>query len=224
MKKVFNVAVVKQAMKRLKISQQDIANYLAENEIPTPIDTIKSWFRADEKRRNTPELPKIKLLGQLLKLDANDMIVGYSDNITVKRVPVVGGASCGIPSPSAMQETNVFTYCSASDYNDEVYAIIANGDSMSPEIDDGDEVICDPKSTILNGDIVHYHIGNDSAIKVYVKRGDSLRLVSLNRSYGFLEFSEAECEVQGFRAIKVIKINKSVKNGRQARLKNIGEF
>ncbi|RAZ48352.1 hypothetical protein CHL14416_02135 [Campylobacter hyointestinalis subsp. lawsonii] len=40
---------------------------------------------------------------------------------------------------------------------------------MIPKIDDCDEVICDPKADILSGDIVHYQINDESAIKVFFK-------------------------------------------------------
>ncbi|TWO21854.1 S24 family peptidase [Campylobacter hyointestinalis] len=58
-------------------------------------------------------------------------------------------------------------FCKSEIWHSDLYAVIANGDSMIPEIDDGDEVICDPKADILSGDIVHYQINDESAIKVF---------------------------------------------------------
>lgn len=60
-------------------------------------------------------------------------------------------------------------FCKSEIWHSDLYAVIANGDSMIPKIDDGDEVICDPKADILSGDIVHYQINDESAIKVFFK-------------------------------------------------------
>lgn len=60
---------------------------------------------------------------------------------------------------SILQEINTYTYINEKDWNASLYAIIADGDSMSPDIKNGDEVIDSPNSDILSGDIVHYQIG-----------------------------------------------------------------
>lgn len=54
-------------------------------------------------------------------------------------------------------------------YNDHLYCVIACCDSIATEIEDGDEIICDPTVPIQNGDIVHYTINGESAVKLYNK-------------------------------------------------------
>jgi SOS-response transcriptional repressor LexA len=97
---------------------------------------------------------------------------------------------------------------------------------MSPEIEDGDEVICDPDVDVQNGDMVHYTIGNEEAIKIYVRDEDAfiLQFVPYNQSGTFktrtirLDDEEAN-EV---KISKVVSVNKLKFNNRAARLKMIG--
>ncbi|QCD44690.1 S24 family peptidase [Campylobacter mucosalis] len=220
MSKNFNFLLVKQTMKKLGITQQDLADFLTSKGIVTPIDTVKSWFRSDDSRRAVPEIPRIKLIGEFLKLDANQMILGFDDVIPVKQIPIVGSASCGIPDANALQETDIYTYTLAKDWNSEMYAVIANGDSMSPMIEDGDQVICDPALDIMDGDLVHYQVNGESAIKIYKKDTKNKQhvFIPVNQDFEAKRF-DIKMEI---RMIKVTDIQRSVRNNRKARLRALG--
>ncbi|MBR8466199.1 hypothetical protein KDE13_07585 [Campylobacter sp. faydin G-140] len=220
MSKNFNFLLVKQTMKKLEITQQDLADFLTSRGIVTPIDTVKSWFRSDDSRRAVPEIPRIKLIGEFLKLDANQMILGFDDVIPVKQIPIVGSASCGIPDTSTLQETDIYTYTLAKDWNSEMYAVIANGDSMSPMIEDGDQVICDPTLDIMDGDLVHYQVDGESAIKIYKKDTKNKQhiFIPINQDFETKRF-DIKMEI---RMIKVTDIQRSVRNNRKARLRALG--
>ncbi|MBE3022157.1 S24 family peptidase [Campylobacter sp. 7477a] len=220
MSKNFNFLLVKQTMKKLEITQQDLADFLTSRGIVTPIDTVKSWFRSDDSRRAVPEIPRIKLIGEFLKLDANQMILGFDDVIPVKQIPIVGSASCGIPDANALQETDIYTYTLAKDWNGEMYAVIANGDSMSPMIEDGDQVICDPALDIMDGDLVHYQVNGESAIKIYKKDTKNKQHVFIPANQDF-EAKRFDIKME-IRMIKVTDIQRSVRNNRKARLRALG--
>ena len=227
MKSNFNYELVRQTMKDKNITQAMLADYLTQNGITTPIDTVKSWFRKDNDRRVSPEIIKIRLIGRCLSLDANQMINGFNSDISsVKEIPIVGEASCGIPEPNSYQDYDQKTYCSADIWNEDMYAVIASGDSMYDLIERGDEVICDPRADILSGDIVHYEFNGESAIKVYFKeeKFGVVRFVPYNRSGGFntLSFSASDEVLQNIKMIKVIKVNKSMENNRKSRLRVMG--
>lgn len=149
------------------------------------------------------------------------------DEITtkpVRTVKVIGTASCGGLDLNHFQ-CNRFALFNGDDYNERYYCVIANGDSMSPEIDDGDEVICDPQAEIINGDMVHYTIGNESALKVYFKDEDAyiVQFVPYNPSDTFktrtVRLDDDSVEI---KMAKVISVNKRKTNNRLARLKLIG--
>lgn len=214
----FNYVLAKNRMQELKITQQDLADYLTQNGIITPLNTVKSWFR--KANRASPEQQKIFLIGQLLKLDANQMLSGFENKMSVVDIPIVGSASCGVPTTNVYDDVGEFTQITADEWNPDMYAIICVGDSMSGigGIDDGDIVICDPRSSIAHGDIVHYQIGNESAIKVYIVSNDEILLVPINSDYPTLKLPKSG----NIHMRKVVDIKKSVRNSRLLRAKMLG--
>lgn len=224
-KEIFNYLKLKAKMREFGYTQQDLANYLTKNGISTSIDVVKSWFRKDINARSVPELNKIVLISKMFNI-SSDELISNTKNIyqNIKFVPIVGSASCGIPLPNSYQDIENKAFCKSEIWHSDLYAIIANGDSMIPEIDDGDEVICDPKADILSGDIVHYQINDESAIKVFFK-DDAIGVIEFvpfnqNGDFKTLKFRIDDDSVY-IRMCKVIAINKSKMNNRQARLKAI---
>lgn len=227
-KEIFNYLKLKAKMREFGYTQQDLANYLTKNGISTSIDVVKSWFRKDINARSVPELNKIVLISKMFNI-SSDELISNTKNIyqNIKFVPIVGSASCGIPLPNSYQDIENKAFCKSEIWHSDLYAIIASGDSMIPEIDDGDEVICDPKADILSGDIVHYQINDESAIKVYFKDENIgvIEFVPFNQNGDFktLKFRLDDDSVY-IKMSKVIAINKSKMNNRQARLKAINRI
>lgn len=145
----------------------------------------------------------------------------------VKNVPIVGISSCGVPNISDMQEAEGYVIFSGDDYTDKLYCVVANGDSMSPDISDGDIVFCDPTAKVLNGDMVHYTLNNESAIKVYFKNEATqiLELVPRNQIDGFktsyIKLDDGS-DIDIIRISKVVEVHHKETNNRLARLKAVG--
>lgn len=177
------------------------------------------------KYRNGTRTPDPEFIEMVLKAtgeDASALFGGQQSDI--KFVPIVGSASCGVPLPNSYQDIENKAFCRSEIWNKDLYAVIADGDSMMPEIDDGDEVICDPSAKILSGDMVHYQIGGESAIKVYFK-DDSIGVIEFvpfnqNGEFKTLKFRIDDDNVD-IRMSKVVAVNKSKMNNRTARLKAI---
>lgn len=226
MRKLFNYERLKELMKEKNINQNDILFYLSEQGVDYTLNGVKNWFRKDEKTRKVPEMQTIALLAKLFKVSINELVIGAdTDNIIpLKPIPVVGSASCGIPDLNALQEADKYTYYPVDDWNDEMYATIANGDSMSLTIEDGDEVVCDPKAGILSGDIVHYQINGESAIKTYIeiKKKNKILFVPLNKEFETKEFIKDDEIYANIRMVKVVDVKKSVRNDRKSRLRTLG--
>lgn len=225
---VFNYLLVKQALKERGATYQDLADFLTDKGMVTVLDTVKTWFRNDEKRRSAPELPRIKLIAEYLKKSFDEIMIGYSTS-TLKqtplmRVPIVGSASCGVPELNAYQDVDTYTYCPADEWNEEMYSVIANGSSMEPDIEEGDELLCDPKATVMDGDIVHYSIDGEGAVKVYavVPLKNKFCFIPINDKFPTKEFDDTPETREKLRIVKVIKFNRSLENGRKARLRGLG--
>jgi len=167
---------------------------------------------------------KITLIEDFYKLPAG-YLLGNENKIQIKQVKVIGSASCGDPVTDTYQLNDEFVYVPLDIYEDGAYAIRCCGDSMSPEIEDGDVVVCS-KTKPINGDIVHYKLHNEEAIKIYFKDEDSytLQLIPYNKTDTFktkiirLDSEEAE-ELQANKVISIIKNNL---NNRNARLRFAG--
>lgn len=144
----------------------------------------------------------------------------------VKTIPVVGITSCGNAIEDCFQEKGRSCYYNGEFWTPKLYAIVACGESMSPEIDDGDEIICDPDAKIESGDIVHYRLHNETAVKVYNYDKDNhiIELIPYNPNPDFktkvirLESDEADEIIYH----KVVAVNKLLFNSKSARLKKVG--
>jgi len=149
----------------------------------------------------------------------------HSDKKPVSTIKVVGTASCGSLEENHLQEDRVCLY-NGDNFKDTLYCVVANGDSMSPEIEDGDEIICDPDMEVKSGDIVHYRIGNESAVKVYLYDDDAymVQFIPYNSTDIFKTKTIRidDDEMNELKVSKVVAINKLKFNNRRSRLKMIG--
>lgn len=226
----FNYAYAKQVMKNKGITAQDIINHLASQGIDVSPHTVKSWFRKDDEKRNNPELPKLKAIADLLEVSVDDLIVGrsVSEATPVKFVPVVGEASCGLPISSSFQEIGRKTPYSGDFWHKDLYSVVACGDSMAPDIEDGDEVVCDPRADVLSGDMVHYKFLGEEAIKIFYdnKDLDAIELIPYNQSPEFKTMSirRDDENINFIDMAKVVSINKLRINNRSARLRLVGKL
>ncbi|EAU00368.1 S24 family peptidase [Campylobacter curvus] len=223
---VFNVELAKKKIKELSYTYSDLVNVMGENGDFITESAIKKWFMKNNPIR--PTIENIQALSKAIKVPLNELVEQtiFENVSAVKEIPVVGEASCGIPEPNSYQDYDQKTYCSADIWNEDIYAVIASGDSMYDLIERGDEVICDPRADILSGDIVHYEFNGESAIKVYFKeeKFGVVRFVPYNRSGEFktLSFSVNDEALQNIKMVKVIKVNKSMENNRKSRLRAMG--
>lgn len=143
----------------------------------------------------------------------------------VKKIPIVGNVSYGKIALSTYQRNSEYACYNGEFYMHKLYCLIACGDSMSPEIEDGDEVMCDPEAEVQNGDMVHYAIGNESAVKIYIKNDDAhiIQFVPCNQSENFkTKIIRLDDDMANeVKISKIVAVNKLKFSNRKARLKLI---
>lgn len=221
----FNGQLFSELIKKKGYTTLEIINILKDSyNIEMTIDTMKSYRRKNDVR--TPSLDKLTAFAEILDTTI-DELSGREKEHNVKLVPVVGTASCGGLEENHLQEENKKAYYNGEFWKKSLYCVIANGDSMSPEIDDGDEVIVDPDVKCVTGDMVHYKIDNESAIKVLVIDEDAyiMQFVPYNSSEDFKTKTirlDDEETIAKLSYHKVVSVNKLKFNNRAARLKMIG--
>jgi len=204
---------LKQARKNSNFSQEKLADLIGVTRV-----AITNY----ELGRNAPTYENIKKLSEILNTD-----LASTNEKEVKQIPITGTASCGNVDNNHLQENNRYCNYNGEFYTPSLYCVIANGDSMAPEIENGDEVICDPDASVQNGDIVHYRIGDESAIKVYYKDEDAyiVQFIPYNptpifktRTIRLDDDISSEVKID-----KVVAVNKLKFNNRLSRLKLIGK-
>ena len=226
----FDVKKYKELVKAKGITQLKLVQKFNATGNNIKIETIKCWTR--KTNPSQPTLKNILVLSDILNVGANELIKNskknkiYDNLKPVKKVPIVGNTSCGVPEYSSMQEYNDYVIYDGDTWTNKLYCVIACGDSMSPEIDNDDKVICDTEAEIQSGDIVHYTIGNESAIKIYVKdeENELIHFVPRNPSENFvtktIRMESIENDI--FRMARVVEVYKKLYNNRKARLRLIG--
>ena len=134
----------------------------------------------------------IPKLAKLFKV-SESYLLGSEDIVYVKNIPLIGFASCGIPSNYDLNGYESVPV-SAKLYKEGMYAVQAEGESMSPKINDRNIVYCNAHQHINNGDIVHYSIDGESGIKKYKmnEKGDTISLVPLNMEYDVISIHADE--------------------------------
>lgn len=208
---------IKKYMKQNKLTAQEIADKLNLTR-----GAVTNWsngirFPGDEET--------IKDLAKILRISVEDLFAD-EDRKPVAKIPVIGETSCGSPISSSFQDSGRTCHYRGDVFHPDLYCVIASGESMASEIEDGDEIICDPRAMVQHGDLVHYTIHGESAVKLYTIDEDAniIQFVPYNPSPDFkvrtvrLDDDEAE----ELKIAKVVSVNKLKFNNRTARLRLIG--
>lgn len=151
------------------------------------IDITRSSIAQYENNIYEPNLKTTKLIAEALKIDITDLFANNENKIITKFIPLIGKSSCGKPKDYDLNGYEPIPV-PADMYKDGMYAVEAEGDSMSPKINDGDIVYCQPNRIIDNGNIVHYWLNGESGIKKYKinEQGTIISLIPINSDYDII--------------------------------------
>ncbi len=179
------------------------------------------------KYRNNDRTPNPVLIGYIaeaLKV-STDFLLGVQAKAVVT-VPVLGITSCGEKPSSFIYELKKTAYYNGSDFNSDMYCVVANGNCMSPEIENRDEIICNPRVEPVSGDLVHYKASGEDAVKVLWidKDANILQLIPYkqNDSFKTVTYRMDDERFEDLRLSKVVGINKITFDNRKSRLSLVG--
>lgn len=229
MKLNINRELLKGVLKENKITYSKLAEIFNQHGIPLVETSIKLWFR--KTNPNTPDLQKIVFLSNYFEIPLDNLLIDSPKSldglskVDIFKIPIVGEASCGLPISNDCQ-ANEFTYVPKDFYEKGMYAIRASGNSMSPDIENSDIVICNPNSQILNGDLVHHELFAENAIKVFIKdKQNNIQFKPLNHSPNFMTLTILANDkdmLDNLKMSKVVRIIKDIENSRTKRLRLLG--
>ncbi|MGP1376397.1 MAG: LexA family protein [Bulleidia sp.] len=122
-------------------------------------------------------------------------IMGLSDSDLPRpgTIPVLGTVPCGIPAEAIEDIEEYIDYIGVPGHT--YYGLRAKGDSMSPEIRDGDIMIIDSMPDVPSGSIAIVKVnGDDATCKKLLKSKAGITLVPLNNAYDPIFITAADCQ------------------------------
>lgn len=166
--------------------------------------TVIHWANG----RRFPGEENIIKLAKILKVSVSDLF-GENNKSKIRTIPLIGLASCGTPQE---YELNGYEPVPVSEdiYEEGMYAVRAEGESMSPKINNNAIVYCNVHRHIDNGNIVHYSLNGESGIKKYKinEKGDVISLVPINSDFDIITVNaDDEVDLKMARVVGVIDMD-----------------
>ena len=185
---------LKQLRNEKKINQRELANFLKV--APSTISMYESGQRE-------PNFEVLESLADFFNVDLN-YLLGKSNKTTKLmiegsqppqglQIPVLGTVAAGIPISAVEDILDYEEVPQSWESQGEFFGLRIKGDSMKPDINDGDTVIVRQQSTANNGDVVIALVnGDDATCKKFEKLDNGIMLISNNSEYSPMYFSNEE--------------------------------
>ena len=107
------------------------------------------------------------------------------------RLPLVGQIACGTPITA---EQNIEDYVAVPEAAHATFVLLCKGDSMAPNILDGDLVYIRKQPTVETGEIAAVRIGTEATLKRVYTAPDQLILQPDNHNYAPQVYAGAQLE------------------------------
>ena len=165
-------------------------NQLSES-LGISYSTISDWING----KAYPRIDKIEMMANYFGINKSDLVEEHfmEEKPQGLQIPVLGNVAAGIPI-SAVEDILDYEEVPQSWANQgEFFGLRIKGDSMKPDINDGDTVIVRQQSTANNGDVVIALVnGDDATCKKFEKLDNGIMLISNNSEYSPMYFSNEE--------------------------------
>ncbi|WP_245601448.1 XRE family transcriptional regulator [Mesoaciditoga lauensis] len=156
---------------------------------------------------NTDDPTPPKKIEDKVKLSGGSSTFSF-EKIQLKPIPVYDGASAG-KIGMFPNENEIVEYATIPVDSPGKYGVIVHGNSMEPEISDGDIVIVDAEQDVPNGKKAVVCVDGGILVKVLYRQNGTATLVSLNPKYPPIIIKSSE--IPSYILGKVILIIKKVK-------------
>mgnify|MGYP000673705453 FL=1 len=198
---------INQLMKEKRLRQIDVLNLAKPLQEKYNIKFSKSHLSQYVNGKSNPDNEKIFLLSKIFGV-TEAWLLGYNvprykkleetkinASLTQQglQIPVLGIVAAGIPI-SAVEDILDYEEIPLTWQNQgEFFGLRIKGDSMKPDINNGDIVIVKQQSTAYNGDVVIALVnGDDVTCKKFEKLDNGIMLISNNSEYSPMYFSNEE--------------------------------
>lgn len=156
-------------------SQKDVCRDLGIKEM-----TFSDWVNA----KTYPRIDKIELLANYFGIEKSDLVEDDTvkrPSIPVYEIKILGKVVAGTPMEAIQDITGTIRITNPDAANGHYYGLRVEGQSMEPEMHEGDLLIIHEQSYFDSGDIcIVYVDGHEATVKKVVKSDDGLTLIGYN--------------------------------------------
>ena len=169
--------------KELGLTQKDIAEAVGVSEA-----TVSRWESGEiaNMRRD-----RISALAKILHCSTDFVMTGQASTETtipsgfspmppMNQVPLIGRIACGVPITAEENQEGIVSVPSTWHAT---FALVCEGDSMAPRIQNGDLVAIRKQDTVDNGQIAAVRINNEATLKKVYRYPDRLELRPINTDF-----------------------------------------
>lgn len=173
--------------------------------------TFTDWVKGN----SYPRIDKIELMANYFGISKADLVedrTKYENTLSKKgtTIKIYGRVAAGIPLEAIEDVIEEEEIPEELARTGEFFGLKINGDSMEPDIHNGDTVIVKRQNDAESDEIVIALVnGNDGVCKRLKKYADSIALISLNPNYEPMYFSQEEIEEKPVKIIgKVVELRR----------------
>lgn len=158
----------------------------------------------------TPRMDKVDAMCRIFHCKRSDLMEDVSPSRSSNVIKVLGRVAAGIPIEAITDIVDEEEISEELAKTGEFFGLKISGDSMEPDIHNGDTVIVRKQDDAESDEIVIALVnGNDGVCKRLKKYTDSIALVSLNPNYEPMYFNSEEVEEKPVRIVgKVVELRR----------------
>ena len=174
--------------------------------------TFSDWVNA----KTYPRIDKIELMANYFGISKADLVEDHDEYTGKPSIPksnivkILGRVAAGIPLEAITDIVDEEEIPEELARTGEFFGLRISGDSMEPDIHNGDTVIVKRQDDAESDEIVIALVnGNDGVCKRLKKYADSIALISLNPNYEPMYFNREEIEEKPVKIIgKVVELRR----------------
>lgn len=201
-----------------KIFSKNLNYYLSkvnktQREVADAISVSPQTFNTWCQGIALPRMEKVQRLADYFHIEKSDLIDERTEQPSSPKsniVKILGRVAAGIPLEAITDIVDEEEIPEELARTGEFFGLRISGDSMEPDIHNGDTVIVKRQDDAESDEIVIALVnGNDGVCKRLKKYADSIALISLNPNYEPMYFSREEIEEKPVKIIgKVVELRR----------------
>ena len=147
----FDYKFVKKKLKELKLTRQQLADYLTDNGIDTTSGVVNSWFHSNDNLRKTPEMKKWKYIAKFIDENIETL---FTDSEKTKSPTIT------LNSNNQINGNNNNMIFGSSNNNDKITNLVQNNEKIREALE------------------LYIDYGNESVLSSFVAKLEELKKIS----------------------------------------------